>query len=207
MRLILSKVGLDSVRLNLIKGVCGTCRECRAWDKPGHTVMPSTALPGYLNDEVECDLMFYQQEHNIFDIIDRCIRYATGMEIPGKTMTTILDAYHQCWMQFGPAKVLYSDGEGALNNDTAKAVLKAKGTELRLRAREQHATTIESRNGILRHLPHVMEAELNRLDIPLVFIRLLHEALPAANAFTFYDEVSPCNALFGRQPAMLPDLP
>eukprot|EP00959_Pyramimonas_sp_CCMP1952_P312792 6547478-Pyramimonas_sp.AAC.1 len=96
-------------------------------------------------------------------------------------------------MQFGPAKVLYSDGEGAHNNDIAKAVLKAKGTELR-----QHATTIEARNGILRHLLHVMEAELNRL---------LHEALFAANAFIFYNEVSPCNALVGRQPAMLPDLP
>eukprot|EP00959_Pyramimonas_sp_CCMP1952_P055706 1164145-Pyramimonas_sp.AAC.1 len=96
--------------------------------------MPSTALPGKFNEEVECDLVFYKQEHNTFHIIGRCIRYATGIEIPGKTMTSILDAYHQCWMQFGPARVLYSDGEGALNNDIAKAVLKAKGTELRIRA-------------------------------------------------------------------------
>eukprot|EP00959_Pyramimonas_sp_CCMP1952_P014871 314793-Pyramimonas_sp.AAC.1 len=36
MRVILSKIGLESVRLNLIKGVCDTCRDCRAWDKPGH---------------------------------------------------------------------------------------------------------------------------------------------------------------------------
>eukprot|EP00959_Pyramimonas_sp_CCMP1952_P128956 2696848-Pyramimonas_sp.AAC.1 len=54
---------------------------------------------------------------------------------------------------------------------------------------------------------YFMEAESNRLDRPLVFTRLLHEALFAASAFTFYDEVSPNNALFGRQPAMLPDLP
>eukprot|EP00959_Pyramimonas_sp_CCMP1952_P043375 907209-Pyramimonas_sp.AAC.1 len=53
----------------------------------------------------------------------------------------------------------------------------------------------------------VVEAELNRLYIPLVFTRLLHEASCAANALTFYNEVSPCNALLGRQPAMLPDLP
>eukprot|EP00959_Pyramimonas_sp_CCMP1952_P159727 3340740-Pyramimonas_sp.AAC.1 len=52
-----------------------------------------------------------------------------------------------------------------------------------------------------------MEAELNRLDIPLMFTRLLHEALFTASAFTFYDEVSPYSALFGRQPALLPDLP
>eukprot|EP00959_Pyramimonas_sp_CCMP1952_P323669 6774121-Pyramimonas_sp.AAC.1 len=91
--------------------------------------MPSTALPGKLNEEVECDLTFCKQEHKIFHSIDRCIRCATGTEIPDKTMTSILDAHHQCWMQFGPAKVLDSDGEGALNNDTAKAVFKAKGTE------------------------------------------------------------------------------
>eukprot|EP00959_Pyramimonas_sp_CCMP1952_P394013 8255860-Pyramimonas_sp.AAC.1 len=105
--------------------------------------------------------MFYKQEHNTFHIIDRCIRYATGMENPGKTRTTILDAHHQCWVQFGPAEVLYSDGKGGLNKDTAKADLKAKGIELRVRARGQHAATTEARNGILRHLLHAMEAELN----------------------------------------------
>eukprot|EP00959_Pyramimonas_sp_CCMP1952_P067897 1417078-Pyramimonas_sp.AAC.1 len=76
-------------------------------------------------------------------------------------MTSILDADHQCWMQFGPAEVLYSDGEDALNNDTAEAVLQANCTELRIRARGQHATTIEAGNGRLRNLLHVMEAELN----------------------------------------------
>ena len=52
-----------------------------------------------------------------------------------------------------------------------------------------------------------METELQRLDIPLVFTRLLHEALFACSVFTFFNEVSPYNALFGRQPAMLPDFP
>eukprot|EP00959_Pyramimonas_sp_CCMP1952_P436658 9143451-Pyramimonas_sp.AAC.1 len=83
------------------------------------------------------------------------------MEIPDKTMTSILDAYHQCWMQIGLANVLYSDGEGAVNNDTTKSVFMAKGTGLWIRARGQHATTIEARHGILRHLLHVMEAELD----------------------------------------------
>eukprot|EP00959_Pyramimonas_sp_CCMP1952_P166477 3479837-Pyramimonas_sp.AAC.1 len=87
MRLILSKISLDSVGLNPIKGICDACRECRAWGKPGHTSMPSTALLGKFNEEVECDLMFYKKEHRIFHSIDRCIRYATGIEIPGKTMS------------------------------------------------------------------------------------------------------------------------
>eukprot|EP00959_Pyramimonas_sp_CCMP1952_P283448 5925626-Pyramimonas_sp.AAC.1 len=93
-------------------------------------------------------------------------------------------------MQFKPADVFYSVGEGALTKDRAKAVLKAKGAELRTRARGQRATTIKARSGVLRHALHVVEGELNRLDIPFMFTR-----------------VSPCNALFGRQPAMLPDLP
>eukprot|EP00959_Pyramimonas_sp_CCMP1952_P341706 7157910-Pyramimonas_sp.AAC.1 len=62
MRLILTKAGLDNVRLNLIKGVCDACRECRASDNPGHAVMPPTALPGKFIEEIECDLMFYKQE-------------------------------------------------------------------------------------------------------------------------------------------------
>eukprot|EP00959_Pyramimonas_sp_CCMP1952_P297129 6216060-Pyramimonas_sp.AAC.1 len=66
-------------------------------------------------------------------------------------MTSILDVYHQCWAQFRPAKVLCSDGEGALDNGTTKAVFKAKDLELRIPARGQHATTSEARNGILRH--------------------------------------------------------
>eukprot|EP00959_Pyramimonas_sp_CCMP1952_P104316 2180212-Pyramimonas_sp.AAC.1 len=52
-----------------------------------------------------------------------------------------------------------------------------------------------------------METELKRFDIPFVFTRLLHESLFAVNAFTFYGEVFPYSALFGRQLAMLPDLP
>eukprot|EP00959_Pyramimonas_sp_CCMP1952_P224619 4696949-Pyramimonas_sp.AAC.1 len=103
-------------------------------------------------------------------------------------MTSILGAHDQCWMQFGPAWVLYSDGEGALNKDTAKAILKVKGIEFRIRARGQHAAAVEARNDILRHLLHVMEAELNRLAIPPVFTRLLHKALFAASAFICYNE-------------------
>eukprot|EP00959_Pyramimonas_sp_CCMP1952_P217743 4553915-Pyramimonas_sp.AAC.1 len=151
----------------MFKGVCDTCRERRAWDKPGRTIMPSTALPGNCNEEVECDLMFYKQEHTIFLIIDRCIRYATGIEIPDKTMTSILSAYHQCWMQFGLAKVFYSDGGVPLTTTLRKQSSRRKNIEVRMRARGQPATTTEAKHDILRHLLHAMEAEPNRLDIPL----------------------------------------
>eukprot|EP00959_Pyramimonas_sp_CCMP1952_P200833 4200568-Pyramimonas_sp.AAC.1 len=105
--------------------------------------------------------MFYRQEQHIFCLIDRCIRCCAGLDIPDNTMTSILDACHQCWMQTGPAKVFYSDGGGALTDVAAKAVLKAEGTELRIRARGLHAATNEARSGRLRHLLRAMEAELN----------------------------------------------
>eukprot|EP00959_Pyramimonas_sp_CCMP1952_P094081 1967964-Pyramimonas_sp.AAC.1 len=54
---------------------------------------------------------------------------------------------------------------------------------------------------------HHIESELKERDIPIVFTRLLTEATFAINAFTFYNSVSPYNALLGRQPACLPDLP
>eukprot|EP00959_Pyramimonas_sp_CCMP1952_P149101 3119461-Pyramimonas_sp.AAC.1 len=74
-------------------------------------------------------------------------------------MTSIFDAYHQCWTQFGLAKALYSDGEGAFNNDTARAVFKAKGIELRTRARGRHATRIEA--SVAYYAIYIMSWKLN----------------------------------------------
>ena len=41
--------------------------------------------------------------------------------------------------------------------EESKAELKRLGTQLRVRAPNQHANLIESRNGVLRHLMHIME--------------------------------------------------
>ena len=206
MRMLLEKVGLDSVRLNMIKEVCDTCRECRAWQRPGNSTLPSVSLPGKFCEEGELDLMFYKR-HIIFHILDRCIRLAAGQEIPDKERDTLIDAYYYCWLAHHyPFQTLYSDGEGGLNNDAAKKAFANKGTVLKIRAPGQHATSIESRNGILRATLHIMEEELKRHNIPVVFKRLLAEAMFATNAFTFYNGMSPYNALTGRQPQCLPDL-
>eukprot|EP00959_Pyramimonas_sp_CCMP1952_P042634 891514-Pyramimonas_sp.AAC.1 len=66
--------------------------------------MPSTVLPGKFNDDIECELVVYKQEPHIFHLTDHGIRCGAGIEIPDNTMTRILDAYHQCRMQLGPAK-------------------------------------------------------------------------------------------------------
>ena len=53
---------------------------------------------------------------------------------------------------------------------------------------------------------HHMEQEFKRQDLEVSFNRLLGEAMFVTNAFTFYNGVSPYNALTGRQPPCLPDL-
>ena len=63
-----------------------------------------------------------------------------------------MDAYTAVWYaRQGPAQILHADGEGAFNDDEAKAELKRIDTTLRIRAPGQRADYIESRNGILRH--------------------------------------------------------
>ena len=105
-------------------------------------------------------MMFYKK-HIIFHIMDRCIRLAAGLEIPDRERDTLIDAYYYCWLaHHDPFGTLYSVGEGGLNNDQAKEAFANEGTVLRIRALGQHATSIESRNGILRATLHLMEEEL-----------------------------------------------
>ena len=54
---------------------------------------------------------------------------------------------------------------------------------------------------------HQFEGELKERNLEVMLPRLLTEALFVINAFTFYNGSSPYNALLGRQPACLPDLP
>ena len=52
---------------------------------------------------------------------------------------------------------------------------------------------------------YLIEEEFKKYDIEISFTRLLGEALFVTNAFTFYEGCSPYTALYGRQPACLPD--
>ena len=206
MRTILTAAGLDEVRLAMIKSIVDTCRECRAWQKRGNEVIPSVDIPTKFNEKGECDLMFYKR-FIAFHIIDRAIRLSDGGQVENKLSETLLNAYATTWVQRnGAFQILYSDGELGLNNATSIAELKRLGTELRVRAPDQHARFAESRQSMLRHVMHMIEEELKRHNHQIPFCRLYAEALFVVNAFSFYNGVSPYMAHTGRQPAVLPDL-
>ena len=73
-------------------------------------------------------------------------------------METLLKAYMTSWYKMkGPFKLLYCDGEAALNCPEAIAELKRLNTEFRPKAPGQHASIVEARNAVLRHTLHMIE--------------------------------------------------
>eukprot|EP00959_Pyramimonas_sp_CCMP1952_P070245 1466788-Pyramimonas_sp.AAC.1 len=83
-------------------------------------------------------------------MIDRCVRFAAAQDFLAEARASVQGACHYARLHRGPAKVLYSDGEGALNNGTPRHIHEQKRAEFKIRARGERATTIGSRSGILR---------------------------------------------------------
>jgi hypothetical protein len=205
MRNILQAAGVDEARLTLIKSIIDTCRECRAWQKRGNVITPTVEITTKFREAGETDLFFYKRFIG-FHVIDRAIRLSDGCQVPDKLSHTLVEAYRTSWVQReGPFQVLYSDGEMGFNNPESIAELKRMGTTLRVRAPLQHARLAESRQAMLRHVMHMIEADLKRHNTTIPFKRLYAEAIFVVNAFSFYNGVSPYNAHKGRQPACLPD--
>ena len=124
---VLRNVGIEPKRLAMIKAIVDTCRECRAWQPAGNTVLPSVNLPERWLQAGECDLLFYKGvDHIAFHIMDRALRYGDGEEITGKSMKDLTDAYTTVWYQrYGAFQTLYCDGEAGLNCDEAKKYLRS----------------------------------------------------------------------------------
>eukprot|EP00959_Pyramimonas_sp_CCMP1952_P128039 2677877-Pyramimonas_sp.AAC.1 len=90
---------------------------------------------------------------------------------------------------------------GRLKRRRRQGYRNARGAELRIRARGLRATAIEARNGVFRRASHVMEAQLKRRHIPLVFARRLREGPCLCCALALYNGASPCSALHCTQSA------
>ena len=101
--------------------------------------------------------MFYR-DFIIFHTMDRFTRFHVGDEAKDKTEDTLIELYESVWAKIlGPFQILYVDGESGLTNPNAKARLKQLGTEVRVRAPEQHAQYIERRGRMFRLLLHTTE--------------------------------------------------
>ena len=78
----------------MIKGIVDTCRECRAWQRPGNTVLPSVKLPEKFNGSVQGDVFFYKGEtYKAFHVIDECLRFSMAEEIASRETDFLVTAY------------------------------------------------------------------------------------------------------------------
>ena len=105
----------------------------------------------------ECDLFFYKRNIG-YHVIDRALKFSGGMVVKDRLAETVLDAYVDSWVsRYGAFEQLYSDGGLGLNNTSTINALRRLGTELKVRAPEQHARLAEVRQAMLRHVMHLTE--------------------------------------------------
>ena len=108
----------------------------------------------------ECALFCYKRNIG-YHVIDRALKFSGGIEIKYRLADTLLDAYVDSWVsRYGALEHLYSDGELGLNNNSTINALRRLGTELKVRAPDQHARLAEVRQAMLRHDMHLTEEDL-----------------------------------------------
>ena len=205
---LLERAGLPKAVLDMIPDIVETCAACRKWAKPLPRSIASIQLAGQFNEQVECDLLFYE-EFIVFHLIDRCTRWHATLEIANKTEGELLRALHACWITIhGPMKELIIDGErGIAESFRAGSFLTRLGIKLQPRAPQQHAPHIERRGQLLRDVLHKIDAQLQIegiTDIPFTY--RLAEATFAGNALVSVNNTTPYNAVYGRTPNLLPPI-
>ena len=210
MKRLLSQAGCGKEILDLIDPIVDTCASCRAWSQPLPQNVASTNVPGEFNESVECDILFYLKKM-IFHCIDRATRWHAAMLIGGKDEVTLTKALDAVWVGIhGPMKELIMDGEkGMTRSSLSNEYLKRHGITLVPRAVGQHAKHIERRGGLLELQLSRMDTQLQKegilQEIPLEF--RLRDAVFVGNAMLTTNDTTPYNAVYGRVPRILPNLP
>ena len=206
MEKVLRAAGLPARILSMIPQVVETCRECRAWQRPGPAITSAVDLVVKQNDTVQADILFYKI-HLVWHMVDVADRWHAAVEITGKTTKEICDAIATSWVSiYGPFKYLVVDGERGLIIEEAQQYLKHHGITMKTKAPGQHAQVVERRGAILRHSMHCVEEQLTKEGVTITFKQLLAESVFSGNALITHNGASPYNARMGTQPAMLPEL-
>ena len=203
---ILRAAGVSNRVIEMIPDIINTCRECRKWARPGPNTQHALTASLRFNQHVEVDLLFYRT-HIVLHLICRATRWHGGCVVQSKQGEELFEALQTAWIGIhGPMESLVSDGESGLWKEEIAGRLKRQGVILKPRAPQQHARFIERRGAVLRVTMHVMQEQLDREGLVYTFPSLLAEAIFAGNALTHVGGSTPYQAVYGRQPAMLPAL-
>lgn len=172
--------------------------------------MASSRLVTSFNQEVECDIVYvrHQGHQKMFmHFVDRAVRWCATVEIEDRATSTLLNAIDTAWVSiYGPMKVLISDGEQGLDNDESTWYFQVRGIQKRTAAVGQHVRIADRRVQILRNTIHKVSDQLASDGIVMPFVRVLSESTFVINTITSIGGISPYVAVFGRSPALLPEL-
>ena len=203
----LKAAGIPLETLRLIPSICDTCRICREWQKPQVTAIPSAVVPTTFNDQVEGDILFYKT-FMVWHMIDRTTRWHAAAEVASKDAATLLLAINITWLtHHGPMREFIVDGESSLGSPEALQFFNQRGIKRIPRPPGAHAHHIERRGDVLRNQLHLIDDQMTADGITgIPFPSVLAEAVFAGNALLSYAGFSPYNAVYGRQPPLLPDM-
>ena len=209
---ILKAQGVPVDALRLIKPVLAQCMVCRDWHKPGPHNVATTKLALEFNEEAQFDLLFYTSlmepsrgQLSLLHLVDMCIRWDVCVVVPRKTEIALLSAITQHWVSiFGPMRVLTLDGETAMRTRTAADWADVHHIELNFKAPHQKAWVVERHNELVRDALHKTESQLIKEGITIPFEQVLAIVVFVKNAITVVGNATPYQALFGRQPTLLP---
>ena len=176
--------------------------------------MTSSRLITSFNAEVQLDLLFVHSRLQpargllvILHLVDAAIRWSAATVCASKEEEELCSKISQIWLAVhGPMEVLVSDEEGGLTGRCATEWADANSINLKPKAPRQEAHMVERHNALLRTIIHHVEEQLEREGIHVPFEQVLSICIFMKNALTVIDGCTPYNALYGRQPALLPPL-
>ena len=207
MKNIFQLADLPSRVMDHCQTVVDTCKVCREWARPLSEAVASIEVTTRFNHQVELDLLFHGK-HIILHMVDRCTRWHAAVEIPDKTMASIVTAVQSIWVHLhGSMSELIVDGESAVKSWQADKYFENHTIDPIVRAPGQHARFIERRGALLRESLNRIQSDLRRQGIEGVpFPYILAEAVFCGNALLSVNNTTPYAALYGRVPNILPDI-
>ena len=211
---ILRAAGAPPAAIADTPAVVQGCLICRDWKKPPPHSVATFRIVLEFNEEVQWDLLFYMSlieptEHQrpISHLVDACIRWSSTALPRSREEADLCSAIAAQWIRIhGPMKTLVIDGETGLTGRCASDWAQAHGLNLKIKAPRQKAWIVERHQEILRVGLHRTETQLIKEQVVCTFEQVLAICTFAKNALTTINGSTPYQALYGRQPCMLPPL-
>jgi len=147
-------------------------------------------------------------DHIALCVIDVSTRWWVASEIQNREEQTILDAIDTFWVSHhGPPKEFVMDSETAVYRSAlVQQYFQRKGINFIPRAKKQQIPHVDRRMALQKIAIHKTIDQLKVEGIVVPFKHILSDTNFAGNCLVTVNSMSPYMALYGRVPALLPDI-